>query len=61
MTLTWGEQHVYAGRRGVCRSTVDTAATLDPLWQIGRGGNMLTRYLANAHRCAATGGRKNLF
>ena len=25
---------------------VDTAATLDPLWQIGRGDNMLTRYLA---------------
>ena len=24
---------------------VDTAATLDPLWQLGRGGNMLTRYL----------------
>ena len=44
-TLTWGE-HTYTLDGAAVSLAVDTAATLDPLWQIGRGGNMLTRYLA---------------
>lgn len=44
-TLTWGER-TYTLDGAAVSLAVDTAATLDPLWQIGRGGNMLTRYLA---------------
>ena len=44
-TLTWGEC-TYTLDGAAVSLAVDTAATLDPLWQIGRGGNMLTRYLA---------------
>lgn len=44
-TMTWGER-TYTLDGAAVSLAVDTAATLDPLWQIGRGGNMLTRYLA---------------
>ena len=44
-TLTWNDK-TYTLDSAAVSLGVDTAATLDPLWQIGRGGNMLTRYLA---------------
>ena len=44
-TLTWGDQ-TYTLDSAAISLSVDVAATLDPLWQIGRDGNMLTRYLA---------------
>ena len=44
-TLTWGDQTYTLDSTAISLS-VDVAATLDPLWQIGRDGNMLTRYLA---------------
>ena len=44
-TLTWNDR-TYTLDSAAVSLSVDTAATLDPLWQIGRGGNMLTRYLA---------------
>ena len=42
--LTYGEQTYTLTAQDISLS-VDTAATLDPLWQLGRSGNMLTRYL----------------
>lgn len=42
--LTYGGQTYTLTAQNISLS-VDTAATLDPLWQLGRGGNMLTRYL----------------
>ena len=44
-TLTWGDR-TYTLDSAAISLSVDVAATLDPLWQIGRDGNMLTRYLA---------------
>ena len=44
-TLTWNDK-TYTLDSAAVSLGVDTAATLDPLWQIGRGDNMLTRYLA---------------
>ena len=44
-TLTWGDQ-TYTLDSAAISLSVDVTATLDPLWQIGRDGNMLTRYLA---------------
>ena len=44
-TLTWGDQ-TYTLDSAAISLSVDVASTLDPLWQIGRDGNMLTRYLA---------------
>ena len=44
-TLTWNDQ-TYTLDSAAVSLSVDVAATLDPLWQIGRGGSMLTRYLA---------------
>lgn len=44
-TLTWNDK-TYTLDSAAVSLGVDTAATLDPLWQIGRSGNMLTRYLA---------------
>ena len=44
-TLTWNEK-TYTLDGAAVSLSVDVAATLDPLWQIGRGGSMLTRYLA---------------
>lgn len=44
-TLTWNDQ-TYTLDGAAVSLSVDVAATLDPLWQLGRGGNMLTRYMA---------------
>lgn len=44
-TLTWDDR-TYTLDSAAISLSVDVAATLDPLWQIGRDGNMLTRYLA---------------
>lgn len=59
-TLTWGER-TYTLDGAAVSLAVETAATLDPLWQIGRGGNMLTRYLAMLSLRGDPGGRKNPF
>ena len=42
--LTYGGQTYTLTAQDISLN-VDTAATLDPLWQLGRSGNMLTRYL----------------
>ena len=42
--LTYGGQTYTLTAQNISLN-VDTAATLEPLWQLGRGGNMLTRYL----------------
>ena len=44
-TLTWNDR-TYTLDSAAVSLSVDVAATLEPLWQIGRSGNMLTRYLA---------------